>query len=280
MKKLAVLLSLLLCWSATTGILNANTTSKDFKNANWGMSQTDVILSEQDLPAGEEDGVLYYRPDFFTDPFLLKLQDEKLSVFEDVRYHFKRGVLISGERIFQPVLINDPKFDYDSLFVYLFDLLNNQNGQGESEEIWASEPRTGGLNQLVYSGELIRKGTWATDTSQITLMQRRSDHYGTIIIKTSLNYKQLLTEGDAANIVFDLPEVKAFGERMKEAGQRWRVMYHGINYIGDDSSEESRWHHFQVYEDHPTHTATFGWYYVSATTGEVVDMHGNLVSRE
>ena len=277
MRKTVFLLSLLLFWSMTVGILDASDVNMDFKNARWGMSKTEVILSEQDLPAGEEDNILYYRPDFFTDSFLLELQDARLSVFEDARYYFDGGVLVGGERTFHPVIMNDPKFDYGALFGYLFDLLNTQYDKGELQEIWLTEPRAGEINQLVYAGELTKIAMWFTETTQITLTQRRADHYGTIIVKTTLNYKQLeklLTEDEAVDIVFALPDVKAFGERMKEAGQRWGVMYHGIDYFGDDLSAEDGWYHFQVYESHPTHIATFNWYHVSAKTGEVVDMHG------
>lgn len=277
MRKTVFLLSLLLFWSMTVGILDASDVNMDFKNARWGMSKTEVILSEQDLPAGEEDNILYYRPDFFTDSFLLELQDAGLSVFEDARYYFDGGVLVGGERTFHPVIMNDPKFDYDALFGYLVDILNSQYGHGELEEIWATGSREGEVNQLVYAGELIRTAKWSTETTQITLTQQRGNHYGTIVIKTTLNFKQLeklLTKDEAVDIVFALSEVERFAEQMKEAGQPWKVAYHGIKYFGEDSSEENGWHHFQIFEDHPTHTATFNWYYVSIKTGEVVDMHG------
>src|SRR5690554_6162335 len=141
MRKTVFLLSLLLFWSMTVGILDASDVNMDFKNARWGMSKTEVILSEQDLPAGEEDNILYYRPDFFTDSFLLELQDARLSVFEDARYYFDGGVLVGGERTFHPVIMNDPKFDYNALFGYLVDILNSQYGHGELEEIWATGSR-------------------------------------------------------------------------------------------------------------------------------------------
>ncbi len=283
MRKTMFLTVLFCCLAFISSVVFSNDSLADFKNAKWGMSQTDVILSEKDLPTGEEGNILYYRPDFFTDPFLLELQDEKLSVFEDARYYFSRGLLVGGERIFQPVIMNDSKFDYDSLFNYLSNLLNNQHGEGESEEVWASQPRTGGLNQLVYSGELTRKVTWFTQMTQITLVQQRSDYYGTIIIKTTLNYKKLekiLTVDEAVDIIFVLPEVRAFSERMKIADQSWRVSYHGVKSFLDDSLEKNDWYFFQVYEDHPTHTATFGWYYVSAKTGEVVDIYGEPVAQK
>ncbi len=275
MRKTVFLLSLLLFWSMTVGILDASDVNMDFKNARWGMSKTEVILSEQDLPAGEEDNILYYRPDFFTDSFLLELQDARLSVFEDARYYFDGGVLVGGERTFHPVIMNDPKFDYNALFGYLVDILNSQYGHGELEEIWATGSREGEVNQLVYAGELIRTAKWSTETTQITLTQQRGNHYDTVIIQTILKYKKLerlLTVNEAFDIVMALPEVIAFSDRMKIVGQPWRIAYHGVDYFGDDLSSENSWYLFQVYEVHPTHTATFNWYHVSAKTGEVIPM--------
>lgn len=275
MRKTVFLLSLLLFWSMTVGILDASDVNMDFKNARWGMSKTEVILSEQDLPAGEEDNILYYRPDFFTDSFLLELQDARLSVFEDARYYFDGGVLVGGERTFHPVIMNDPKFDYNALFGYLVDILNSQYGHGELEEIWATGSREGEVNQLVYAGELIRTAKWSTETTQITLTQQRGNHYDTVIIQTILKYKKLerlLTVDEAFDIVMALPEVIAFSDRMKIVGQPWRIAYHGVDYFGDDLSSENSWYLFQVYEVHPTHTATFNWYHVSAKTGEVIPM--------
>lgn len=280
MRKMTVMLFLSFILLVVTSTANAEDTQFDFKNARWDMTKTDVIVSEINLPAGETDEQLYYRPDFFYDPFLIELKESGLSVMEETRYDFSNGLLKQAEQNFHPVIMNDPKFDYDGLFGYFFNLLNTQHEQGELEETWATEPRTGEINQLVYAGELTRIATWFTETTQITLTQRRADQYGAIIIKTTLNYKQLeklLTEDEAVDIVLALPDVKAFGERMKEAGQRWGVMYHGVDYFGDDLSAENGWHHFQVYESHPTHTATFNWYHVSVKTGEVIDFFGNIV---
>lgn len=275
MRKTVFLLSLLLFLSMMIGVLDANDVNMDFKNARWGMSKTDVILSEHGLPVGETDDQLYYRPDFFSDPFLLELKAVGLAVMEETRYDFKDGMLERAERMFHPVIINDPRFDYNALFGYLVDILNSQYGHGELEEIWATGSREGEVNQLVYAGELIRTAKWSTETTQITLTQQRGNHYDTVIIQTILKYKKLerlLTVDEAFDIVMALPEVIAFSDRMKIVGQPWRIAYHGVDYFGDDLSSENSWYLFQVYEVHPTHTATFNWYHVSAKTGEVIPM--------
>lgn len=99
-------------------------------------------------------------------------------------------------------------------------------------------------------------------------MQEKAQHYGTIFVKTHIVYERLvrqLSADDAVNIIFELPDVKVFGEQMREAGVRWGVMYHGTREYGD-----TIWYVYQVYESYPTHIATFHWYEVSSTTGDVV----------
>lgn len=156
MKKTTVLLSLILCLFMVTGVLNANDVLSGFKNVKWNMSKTEVILLEPDLPLGETDEELYYRPDFFSDTFLLKLQDENLSVFEERKYCFDSGDLERIERLFHPVIMNNPRFDYAALFLYFADMLDAQYGSGVYEEMWKTEHMEGNINHLVYAGELVR----------------------------------------------------------------------------------------------------------------------------
>ena len=69
MRKMTVMLFLSFILLVVTSTANAEDTQFDFKNARWDMTKTDVIVSEINLPAGETDEQLYYRPDFFSDPF-------------------------------------------------------------------------------------------------------------------------------------------------------------------------------------------------------------------
>ena len=50
MRKTVFLLSLLLFWSMTVGILDASDVNMDFKNARWGMSKTKLSCRQDYLP--------------------------------------------------------------------------------------------------------------------------------------------------------------------------------------------------------------------------------------
>src|SRR5690625_2465382 len=165
----------------------------DFRNTIWGMSRSEVILSEDQLPIYDQfrggEGVLRYGRWTDGEPLLDHLSANGIrNVIMEVEYNFDEDLLVAAEVQLQYVLIRQDPEAYAEFFTQISVWLESQYGEGEYVELWKGEPQEGNQITYIYLGELTRMTIWTTDRTAILLTQEPDEQHGATYIRTGIVY--------------------------------------------------------------------------------------------
>lgn len=169
----------------------------DFRRATWGMSRTEVILSEDELPFWDSfdsngDGVLRFGRWTDGHPLVEHLISLGMGpVALEVSYYFFDGRLVLGELHPIPVTPWSGDFTYGGFYDAVTSWLTRQYGPGQNLDIWRNGPQDGELDALVYIGELTRVTGWTLERSSLLLIQaidERTQRIQTVISFVDKNF--------------------------------------------------------------------------------------------
>lgn len=168
-------------------IITATVMSQDFRNATWGMSQSEVKANETDRLEEETADMLVYKT--------------SLAGFEAyAAYIFTDSKLSRAGYFFEEIHSNDN--EYISDYNRLNGLIKMKYGEPvEDEEYWKSNssyiPDKSNWGHEIYMGRLVLYSIYRTSTTEIELILSAEDYIIILGIKyTSLNDELIKLEED------------------------------------------------------------------------------------